>query len=93
MMEKRNRSRKQNKNVMMPFRSFSTIMGTCGGTVLATLPVIGSEDLIRTGILALVGAVVSFSVSFSLKIVVKNVFSARLKSFASLRKKKNQKNE
>ncbi len=72
----------------MPFRSFSTIMGTCGGTVLATLPVIGSDDLIRTGILALVGAVVSFSVSFSLKIVVKNVFSAKLKSFANLRKKK-----
>lgn len=74
----------------MPFRSFSTIMGTCGGTVLATLPVIGSDDLIRTGILALVGAVVSFSVSFSLKIVVKNVFSAKLKSFANLRKKKDK---
>ena len=38
--------------------------------MLATLPVIGSEDLIRTAILALIGAVVSFSVSFSLKIVV-----------------------
>jgi len=77
----------------MPFKSFSTVVGTCGGTVLATLPIIGSEDLIRTGILALVGAVVSFSVSFSLKIVVKNVFSAKLKSFASLRKKKNKKGE
>lgn len=65
-------------------------MGTCGGTVLATLPVIGSDDLIRTGILALVGAVVSFSVSFSLKIVVKNVFSAKLKSFANLRRKKDK---
>ncbi len=75
---------------MVPFRSFSTIMGTCGGTVLATLPVIGSDDLIRTGILALVGAVVSFSVSFSLKIVVKNVFSAKLKSFANLRRKKDK---
>jgi len=78
---------------MMPFRSFSTIIGTCGGTVLATLPVIGSDDLIRTGILALVGAVVSFSVSFSLKIVVKNVFSAKLKSFANLRKKKEKEDE
>ncbi len=78
---------------MMPFRSFSTIMGTCGGTVLATLPVIGSDDLIRTGILALVGAVVSFSVSFSLKIVVKNMFSAKMKSHVNFRKKKNQKNE
>ena len=78
---------------MMPFRSFSTVMGTCGGTVLATLPVIGSDDLIRTGILALVGAVVSFSVSFSLKIVVKNVFSAKLKSLANLRKKKDKEEE
>ena len=61
--------------------------------MLATLPVIGSDDLIRTGILALVGAVVSFSVSFSLKIVVKNVFSAKLKSFANLRKKKQKEEE
>ena len=78
---------------MMPFRSFSTIIGTCGGTVLATLPVIGSDDLIRTGILAFVGAVVSFSVSFSLKIVVKNVFSAKLKSFANFRKKRDKEEE
>lgn len=79
---------------MMPFRSFSTIMGTCGGTVLATLPVIGSEDLIRTAILALIGAVVSFSVSFSLKIVVKNFFSARFKSNVDFRKKReDEKNE
>lgn len=74
----------------MPFKSFSTVVGTCGGTVLATLPVIGSEDLIRTGILALIGAVVSFSVSFSLKIVVKNIFSAKLKSGINLRKKKQE---
>lgn len=74
----------------MPFRSFSTVMGTCGGTVLATLPVIGSDDLIRTGILAFVGAVVSFSVSFSLKIVVKNLFSAQFKSDVSFRKKKEE---
>ena len=61
--------------------------------MLATLPVIGSEDLIRTGILALIGAVVSFSVSFSLKIVVKNMFSAKMKSHVNFRKKKNPKNE
>jgi len=61
--------------------------------VLATLPVLGSEDLIRTGILAFVGAVVSFSVSFSLKIVVKNFFSARFKSDVSFRKKKEKEEE
>ncbi len=75
---------------MMPFRSFSTIMGTCGGTVLATWPIIGSEDLIRTVILAFVGAAVSFSVSFSLKIVVKNIFSAYFKSDVNFRKKKDK---
>jgi len=78
---------------MVPFRYFSTIMGTCGGTVLATLPVIGSEDLIRTAILALIGAVVSFSVSFSLKIVVKNLFSARFKSNVQFRRKKGNEKE
>ena len=78
---------------MMPFRYFSTIMGTCGGTVLATLPIIGSEDLIRTGILALFGAIVSFSVSFSLKIVVKNIFSAKIRSHLNVRKKKDEKTE
>ncbi len=78
---------------MMPFKSLSTVVGTCGGTVLATLPVIGSDDLIRTGILAFVGAVVSFSVSFSLKIVVKNFFSAQFKSDVDLRKKKGEEEE
>jgi len=73
---------------MMPFRSLSTIAGTCGGTVLATLPVIGSDDLLRTVILAFVGAVVSFSVSFSLKIVVRNFFSASFKSDVNFRKRK-----
>lgn len=74
----------------MSFKSLSTIVGTCGGTFLATWPVIGSDDLIRTGILAFVGAVVSFSVSISLKIVVKNFFSAKFKSDVSFRKKKDE---
>ncbi len=78
---------------MMPFKSLSTVVGTCGGTVLATLPVIGSDDLIRTGILAFVGAVVSFSVSFSLKIVVKNFFSAQFKSDVDFRKRKGEEEE
>lgn len=77
----------------MPFRYFSTIMGTCGGTVLAILPMIRSDDLIRTGILAFVGALVSFSVSFSLKFVIKNIFSAKLKSHISFRKKQDKKAE
>ena len=77
-----------NCETMMPYKSFSTMMGTFGGTFLATLPVLGSEDVIRTALLALIGAVVSFSVSFSLKIVVRNVFSAKLKSNVRLRRRK-----
>lgn len=76
----------------MSFKSFSTIIGTCGGTVLATIPVLGSDDFIRTVILAFIGAVISFSVSFSLKIVVKNVFSAKIKTFFSAWKSKDKKN-
>lgn len=71
----------------MPFRDFSTIVGTCGGTFLSVMPLLESEDLIRTAILAFVGALVSFSVSFSLKIVVKDIFSARFKSGLNFRKK------
>ena len=77
----------------MPYRYFSIIMGTCGGTVLAVLPMIGSGDLVRTGILALVGALVSFSLSLSLKIVVKNIFSAKFKSNLNVRKKKDKTEE
>ncbi|WGF91704.1 hypothetical protein [Aequorivita marisscotiae] len=76
----------------MSFKSFSTIVGTCGGTFLATVPVLGSDDFIRTAILAFIGAVISFSVSFSLKIVVKNVFSAKIKSFFSAWKSKDKNN-
>ncbi len=74
----------------MPFKNFSTIMGTFGGTVIAVIPLLESEDLIRTGILAFIGALVSFSVSFSLKIVVKDIFSARFKSGLNFQKKKDK---
>ena len=57
---------------------------------MAILPLLEWEDLIRTGILAFVGALVSFSVSVSLKIVVEDIFSARLKSGLNLRKKKDK---
>ena len=44
-----------------------TILGTVCGTVLTVMVNIGSSDLIKTAVLAALGAVVSFSVSVLLK--------------------------
>jgi mannitol-specific phosphotransferase system IIBC component len=48
-----------------------TILGTVSGTVLTIAVNIGSSDLLKTVILAALGAVVSFSVSLLLKWLVK----------------------
>jgi hypothetical protein len=47
-----------------------TILGTVSGTVLTVLVNIGSSDVLKTVVLAALGAVVSFSVSLLLKWVV-----------------------
>jgi len=44
-----------------------TILGTVSGTALTVLVNIGSSDIIKTAVLAVVGAVVSFCVSVLLK--------------------------
>lgn len=44
-----------------------TILGTVSGTVLTVVVNIGSSDILKTAILAAVGAVVSFSVTVLLK--------------------------
>ena len=49
----------------------STKAGTVGGTLLTILVNINSADLLKTGILAAVGAVVSFSVTLLLKLLIK----------------------
>ena len=51
--------------------SNSTVMGTAGGTFLSVLPNLHSEDVIRTIILATLGAVVSFTMSLVLKLLIK----------------------
>ena len=48
-----------------------TILGTVSGTVLTVIANIDSQDIIKTGILAALGAVVSFGVSVLLKWLVK----------------------
>jgi hypothetical protein len=55
----------------MNSHSNSTFVGTAGGTFLSIAPNLNSEDLIKTVILATVGAVVSFSISVLLKYLCK----------------------
>jgi len=47
-------------------------VGTTSGTLLSILPNIFSEDILKTIILAVVGATVSFSVSLFLKWLTKS---------------------
>jgi hypothetical protein len=49
----------------------TTKTGTAGGTLLTIFANISSEDLVKTAILAGVGAIVSFSVTLFLKLLIK----------------------
>jgi hypothetical protein len=49
----------------------TTKTGTAGGTLLTIFANITKEDLIKTAILAAVGAVVSFGITLVLKVVLK----------------------
>ena len=51
----------------MEANNSSTLMGTAGGTFLSMIPNINSEDIVKTIILASVGAIVSFMISILLK--------------------------
>ena len=46
-------------------------MGTAGGTFLSVLPNIQSEDVLKTVLLAAIGAIVSFTISLVLKSIIK----------------------
>jgi hypothetical protein len=48
-----------------------TLIGTAGGTFLSMLPNLHSEDVLRTVLLAAIGAIVSFVLSMVLKFIVK----------------------
>jgi mannitol-specific phosphotransferase system IIBC component len=50
-----------------------TRAGTIGGTLLSMVPVITSGEIIRTIILATVGALVSYLVSVLLKMLVQRI--------------------
>lgn len=49
----------------------STQMGTVGGTFLSIVPNVLCEDILRTAVLAVVGAVVSFVFSVLLRFILK----------------------
>ena len=51
----------------------TTKRGTAGGTLLTILANITSGDIIKTGILAAVGAAVSFGVTLLLKLLIKRL--------------------
>ena len=48
-----------------------TWAGTAGGLLLVLLTQLNGSDMLRTAVLAVIGGVVSFAVSFGLKILVK----------------------
>jgi hypothetical protein len=43
------------------------LMGTVGGTFLSVVPNLSSDDIVKTVVLASVGAIVSFTISLLLK--------------------------
>jgi hypothetical protein len=52
--------------------NISLRIGTASGTLLSVVPNILSEDIVKTTILAVVGAIVSFAVSLLLKWLTKS---------------------
>ena len=51
--------------------SNSTVIATAGGTFLSILPNLRSEDILKTIILASLGAIVSFLISLLLKFLIR----------------------
>lgn len=51
----------------------TTKTGTAGGTLLTIFANIKSEDVVKTCVLAAIGAVVSFVVTLSLKLFIKRI--------------------
>lgn len=58
---------------MQNINEYSTLLGTATGTVLTIIVNISSQDILKTAILAMVGAVVSFCVSYFLKWLVRKL--------------------
>jgi mannitol-specific phosphotransferase system IIBC component len=50
-----------------------TVAGTAGGTLLTIFANIHSEDIVKTAVLACIGAVVSFTISIGLKWITRKM--------------------
>jgi mannitol-specific phosphotransferase system IIBC component len=50
-----------------------TVAGTAGGTLLTIFANIHSEDIVKTAVLACIGAVVSFIISITMKWISKKM--------------------
>lgn len=48
-----------------------TLVGTAGGTFLSVIPNLESADILKTVVLAGIGAIVSFTISLVLKLIIK----------------------
>ena len=55
----------------MDVNHFHIWMGTAGGTLLSSLSLIQTEDIVITAILASIGAVISFLMSCMLNLLLK----------------------
>ena len=58
---------------MEPYFDNTTKAGTASGTLLTIFANISSADLLKTIILAAVGALVSFSITLLLKLLIKRI--------------------
>lgn len=58
---------------MQQYFDNTTKAGTAGGTLLTIIANINSEDLIKTAILAAIGAIVSYTVTLLLKLLIKRL--------------------
>jgi hypothetical protein len=59
--------------MMHPIFDTNTRIGTAGGTLLTIFMKIKSEDLVKTAVLAGIGAAVSFIITILLKLIVKKI--------------------
>jgi mannitol-specific phosphotransferase system IIBC component len=50
-----------------------TVAGTAGGTLLTIFATVQTEDIVKTIVLACIGAVVSFTASLLMKWVTQNI--------------------
>ncbi|MBK7652059.1 MAG: hypothetical protein IPJ20_16910 [Flammeovirgaceae bacterium] len=56
-----------------PSNHGGTVAGTAGGTLLTIFANIHSEDIVKTAVLACIGAVVSFIISITMKWISKKM--------------------